>query len=54
MLVLRRNQLETLYGPSLATRPQFLVDYPAEKHKQIGEMLKDQPTTAPEAGQVSR
>lgn len=36
MLVLTRGQLEKLYGPSLATRPRFLVDFPARELAKSG------------------
>jgi len=37
MLVVVRRQLEKLYGPTLASRPQFLVDYhPANQQQQPG------------------
>jgi len=36
MLVVVRRQLEKLYGPTLASRPQFLVDYDPTNQQQQG------------------
>jgi len=41
MLVVVRRQLEKLYGPTLAFRPQFLVDYHPANQQQQG------PTASP-------
>jgi len=47
MLVVGRRQLEKLYGPTLASRPQFLVDYhPTNQQQKRPTALPANPSDA--------